>query len=59
MNLTDTDSRVMSKRGQTGQQYNAQAAVDAEGSILILTAMLVEGGDMGQLLKVVGGSTDV
>lgn len=53
VNLTDPDSRVMSKRGQTGQQYNAQAAVDAEGSMLILAALLVQGGDMGQLLKVV------
>ncbi len=38
INLTDPDSRIMrkSKRGEYGQRYNAQAAVDADGSQLIL-----------------------
>lgn len=37
-NLTDPDSRIMrkSKRSEYRQSYNAQAAVDAEGSQLIL-----------------------
>lgn len=39
-NLTDPDSRLMrkSKRHEYRQSYNAQAAVDAEGSQLILSA---------------------
>lgn len=52
-NLTDGDSRVLVK-GRTAQQaYNAQAVVDAEGSMLVLSAKLVQGGDMGQLLPMV------
>lgn len=39
-NLTDPDSRLMRKTRRSGyeQVYNAQAAVDAEGSMLILAA---------------------
>ena len=39
-NLTDPDSRIMrkSKRSEYRQSYNAQAAVDAEGSQLVLGA---------------------
>ena len=53
VNLTDSDSRLCSKRGQISQSYNAQAAVDAEGSMLILAALVVQGGDMGQLVSVI------
>ena len=52
-NLTDGDSRVLVKGRSALQAYNAQAAVDAEGSMLILSAQLVQGGDMGQLLPMV------
>lgn len=52
-NLTDGDSRVLVKGGKACQGYNAQAAVDAEGSLLILSAKLVQGGDMGQLRPMV------
>lgn len=51
-NLTDPGSRLMrkSKNSAWQQAYNAQAAVDAEGSLLILAAPLVNNAaDQGQL----------
>lgn len=41
-NLTDPDSRLMRKSKRSGyeQAYNAQAAVDADGSYLILSARI-------------------
>lgn len=41
-NLTDPDSRLMRKSKRSGyeQAYNAQAAVDAEGSQLVLSARI-------------------
>ena len=43
-NLTDPDSRLMRKNEQSEfrQSYNAQAAVDAEGSMLILGARITQ-----------------
>lgn len=52
-NLTDQDSRVMTKRKTTEQAYNAQAAVDADGSMLIVSARLTQSTDMGQLKAMV------
>ena len=53
-NLTDGQSRVMTKRKVTEQAYNAQAAVDADGSMLILSAPLTQqSNDMGQLRPVI------
>jgi len=51
-NLTDPESRLMrkSKNAAWQQAYNAQAAVDADGSALILAAPLVNNAaDAGQL----------
>ena len=51
-NLTDPDSRLMRKNAREGytQSYNAQAAVDAEGSQLILGARLSQSpGDANEL----------
>lgn len=51
-NLTDPDSRLMRKNAREGytQSYNAQAAVDADGSQLILGARLSQSpGDGAEL----------
>ena len=52
VNLTDTDSRIMRKNNRSGyeQSYNAQAVVDATGSMLVLGARVSNvGPDSGQL----------
>ena len=43
----------MTKRGETGQVFNAQAAVDADGSMLILSTTVVQGNDTGELKNVI------
>lgn len=51
-NLTDSDSRLMCKSKRSGfeQSYNAQAAVDADGSQLILGARISQcSADKGEL----------
>ena len=55
-NFTDSDSRLMSKRGEITQGYNAQAVVDT-GSLLILSAAVFQSTDMG-LLKPMVDSID-
>lgn len=52
-NLTDPDSRLMHKPGRsTSQNYNAQAAVDADGSQLIISARISHcSADNGELEK--------
>ncbi len=55
-NLTDPDSRLMCKNKRSGfeQAYNAQAAVDADGSQLVLSARITQcGGDKGELAPTV------
>ena len=55
-NLTDPDSRLMRKNEQSEfrQSYNAQAAVDAEGSMLILGARITQcAGDQNELVATV------
>ena len=52
VNLTDSDSRIMRKNNRSGyeQSYNAQAVVDATGSMLVLGARVSNvGPDSGQL----------
>lgn len=52
INLTDPDSRTMRKSAHDGYQqaYNAQAVVDAEGSMLVLASNVVQASaDFGQL----------
>jgi hypothetical protein len=52
-NLTDPDSRLMKKtrRSSCEQSYNAQAAVDADGSMLVLSAHVTHAaGDVNELL---------
>lgn len=52
INLTDPDSRIMLKNNSSAyeQSYNAQAVVDAEGTMLVLGARVVNiGPDAGQL----------
>jgi hypothetical protein len=52
MNLTDPDSRTMRKSHTDGfqQSYNAQATVDADGSMLILNGHVITApADFGQL----------
>ena len=52
VNLTDSDSRIMGKnnRSSSEQSYNAQAVVDATGSMLVLAGRVSNvGPDSGQL----------
>ena len=52
VNLTDSDSRIMRKNNRSGyeQAYNAQAVVDATGSMLVLGGRVSNvGPDSGQL----------
>ena len=52
VNLSDSDSRIMRKNTRSGyeQAYNAQAVVDATGSMLVLGARVSNiGSDKGQL----------
>jgi len=52
VNLTDSDSRIMRKNNRSGyeQAYNAQAVVDATGSMLVLGSRVSNvGPDSGQL----------
>ncbi len=52
VNLTDSDSRIMRKNSRSGyeQSYNAQAVVDATGTMLVLGARVSNvGPDSGQL----------
>jgi len=53
INLTDADSRIMrkSKHGEYGQRYNAQAAVDADGTQLVLASRVTNcASDANELL---------
>lgn len=55
-NLTDPDSRLMCKNKRSGfeQAYSAQAAVDADGSQLIVGARITQcGGDKSELAATV------
>lgn len=55
-NLTDPDSRLMCKNKRSGfeQAYSAQAAVDADGSQLVVGARVTQcGGDKGELAATV------
>jgi transposase len=57
-NLTDPDSKLMRKSGRSAftQSYNAQAAVDAEGSQLILSAHVTNcASDANELVPAVAG----
>jgi transposase len=52
-NLTDPDSRIMrkSRRSEYTQSYNAQAVVDAEGTMLVLAARVTNStGDANELV---------
>ena len=52
VNLTDSDSRIMGKNNRSSyeQSYNAQAVVDATGSMLVLAGRVSNvGPDSGQL----------
>jgi transposase len=56
INLTDADSRIMrkSKQGEYGQRYNAQAAVDADGTQLVLASRVTNcASDANELLPAV------
>lgn len=57
-NLTDPDSRLMRKSKRSGyeQAYNAQAAVDADGSQLVLSARVSQcASDRNELAPTVNG----
>lgn len=57
-NLTDSDSRLMrhNKRSSFEQAYNAQAAVDADGSQLVLSAHITQcASDRNELVPAVEG----
>ena len=61
-NLTDPDSRLMRKNKQSEyrQSYNAQAAVDAEGSMLILGARITQcAGDRNERVATVESIPEV
>jgi hypothetical protein len=56
INLTDADSRIMrrSKQGEYGQRYNAQAAVGADGTQLVLASRVTNcASDANELLPAV------
>src|SRR5665648_309481 len=57
-NLTDPDSRIMrkNKHAEYRQAYNAQAAVDADGSMLVLSAHVTNcASDKNELLPAIAG----
>jgi len=57
-NLTDPDSRIMrkNKHAEYRQAYNAQAAVDADGSMLVLSAHVTNcASDRNELLPAIAG----
>lgn len=57
-NLTEPDSRIMrkNKHAEYRQAYNAQAAVDADGSMMILAAHVTNcASDKGELVPAVDG----
>jgi len=61
MNLTDGDSRLMrqSRRSPYVQGYNAQAAVDADGSMLILAGHVTQSAsDANQLIPSIKAVSD-
>jgi len=56
INLTDADSKLMRKNKHAGytQSYNGQAAVDADGSMMILAGYVTnDSNDVNQLLPMV------
>lgn len=60
-NLTDPDSRLMCKNKSSGfdQDYNAQAAVDADGSQLVLSAHVTQcSSDRNELVAAIKGIPD-
>lgn len=60
-NLTDPDSRLMRKSKRSGyeQAYNAQAAVDADGSQLVLSARISQcASDRNELVATVNAIAD-
>jgi len=61
INLTDPDSRIMrkNKRSEYGQRYNAQAAVDADGTQMILANHVTHcASDANELLPAVKAVTE-
>ena len=60
-NLTDPDSRIMrkNKRSEYGQRYNAQAAVDADGTQMVLASRVTNcASDANELLPAVRAVTE-
>lgn len=61
INLTDADARIMrkNKRSEYKQAYNAQAAVDADGTQLILSSHVTHcASDANELLRAVEAVTE-
>jgi len=60
-NFTDNDSRIMKvgNKGYYEQSYNAQAAVDSEGSMLILGGYVTQNGNDKKELEPVVGSVSI
>lgn len=49
-NFTDPDSRIMAKNGTYLQGYNGQAAVDANGQIIVAHGLTNQASDAGNLM---------
>jgi transposase len=49
-NFTDPESRMMKRRGQYVQGYNAQLSVDADHQVIVACAVTNEATDYGQLV---------
>lgn len=61
INLTDPDSRIMrkNKRSEYGQRYNAQAAVDADGTQMVLASRVTNcASDANELAPAVKAVTE-
>jgi transposase len=52
-NFTDPDSRIMKLRGAFEQCYNAQAAVDGEGQLIVASGLTQNAADNDELLPMV------
>jgi transposase len=52
LSTTDTDARLLSKRGHVLAGYNVQIAVDSKHALIVASDVVNDGNDAGQLYKI-------